>query len=241
MNEAGQVVGYSANASGDNRVFLLDGIMIDLGTVGGCLSVASAINCAGQVAGWARTSSGVYHAFMWDGTMHDLGTLGGIFSWAYDINDAGQVVGEAYTSSGDQHAFVWDGAMHDLGTLGGRRSWAYAVNKVGEIVGYAYTAAGAKRATLWRPPLTPIQRLEQCAASVADLESQGILNKGQTNSLVTKIDGAIVMLEAEKTRPAVNKLGAFQNEARAYVNGRKLTPEQGEELIFCVQGVIDAL
>jgi hypothetical protein len=76
---------------------------------------------------------------------------------------------------------------------------------------------------------------------VADLESQGILNKGQTNSLVTKIDGAIAMLEAEKTRPALNKLGAFQNEARAFVNGRKLTPEQGEELISCVQGVIDAL
>ena len=58
INEAGQVVGYSATASGDTRAFLWDGTMYDLGTLGGDRSMAYRVNAVGQVAGQAATASG---------------------------------------------------------------------------------------------------------------------------------------------------------------------------------------
>ena len=54
--------------------------LIDLGTLGGDLSVATSINAHGQVVGHAQTATGELHAFRWDPdtrAMRDLGTLGG--------------------------------------------------------------------------------------------------------------------------------------------------------------------
>ena len=85
--------------------------MIDLGTLGGTYSDASAINDRGQVTGYANTAGGYSHAFRWtaSGSMQDRGTLGGTDSSASAINDCGQVTGTANTADGDgdSHAFVW--------------------------------------------------------------------------------------------------------------------------------------
>jgi hypothetical protein len=58
---------------------------------------------------------------------------------------------------------------------------------------------------------------------------------------VNKINLATAMLNGGKNTPTLNMLAAFQNEANAYVNGGYLTQEQGDELVACVQGVVDAL
>lgn len=81
--------------------------VVDLGTLGGTSSRASAVSY-GQVVGYADTSDGASHAFSWTqaGGMLDLGTLGGTTSEATAISN-GQVVGYATTSGGASHAFIW--------------------------------------------------------------------------------------------------------------------------------------
>src|SRR2546427_12260899 len=70
-------------------------IPIDLGTLGGVFSSASAINANGQVVGGSQTADGTYHAFSWTaaGGMVDLGTLSGSSSDAIAIYGSGRGVG----------------------------------------------------------------------------------------------------------------------------------------------------
>src|SRR5205823_6238298 len=94
----------------------------DLGTLGGPLSWAYAINTSGQVAGLSNTGSfPSTAAFLYsNGIMSNLGSLGGYASYAYAINAPGDVVGASYIA-GDtfRHGFIYrNGAMVDLGIPG---------------------------------------------------------------------------------------------------------------------------
>src|SRR5438093_9950984 len=112
---------------------------LDLGTLGGNTSVATALNAAGHVAGGSTTATGEEHAFFWDGTtMRDLGTLGGNSSVAVALNAAGQVAGGSTTASGDQHAFFWDDRkILDHGTMGGDLSIGGDINSTDQVAGRA--------------------------------------------------------------------------------------------------------
>jgi probable HAF family extracellular repeat protein len=135
--------------------------MIDLGTLGGVESGATAISSDGKVVGYSQDVNGDYRAFLWTpdqpngttGTMIDLGSLGGKEVWASDVNAAGQVVGgSTLAGEAEGHAFVWTQAtgMVDLGTLGGSYSFAIGINDAGVIVGEAQLGSG-KRPFVWTP------------------------------------------------------------------------------------------
>jgi probable HAF family extracellular repeat protein len=139
-----------------------DGSITDLGTLGGNVSSANAVNNRGQVAGEAlNTIPDLYtsninnffilgatqvHAFRWTKShgMQDLGTLGGTDSAAFYINERGQIAGWSFTDTTvnsttgipTQDPFLWEnGKMLDLGTLGGTFGVANALNNRGEVVG----------------------------------------------------------------------------------------------------------
>jgi probable HAF family extracellular repeat protein len=148
VNSKGEVVGMFTNTTPDpNSIFGLgyqtraflwqDGVMQDLGTLGGSDAAAFLINERGQVVGWSYLSSvpniGCWGgfptiniatgSFLWDkeNGMRNLGSLGGMCTTALAINNRGQIVGiSSFKGEKAWHAFIWDGSIHDLGgSLGG--------------------------------------------------------------------------------------------------------------------------
>jgi probable HAF family extracellular repeat protein len=114
INNFGYIVGSAGTIDRGTHavVWVNDGqVAIDLGTLGGRESGASAINDRFEIVGVSETASGTRHATYWNFVSPpvDLGTLGGEFSGAGDINAKGQIVGDSLTADGARHAALWEG------------------------------------------------------------------------------------------------------------------------------------
>ena len=147
INKAGTIVGTNVSS---HAATYFNGVITDLGTLGGQSSVATAINDVGVVVGDSEVAGTTpVHAFVSvNGVMTDLGTLGGANSHATAINHAGVIVGYSdIAGNSAHHAFKYaNGIMTDLGTLGGPNSTARGINDSNTIVGAADLTDGSSRA-----------------------------------------------------------------------------------------------
>lgn len=83
--------------------------------------------------------------------------------------------------------------------------------------------------------LTPAQAIPNIITTIGGLEAAGVLNHGQANSLVVKLNHAIDSLNSKPDKPtACNQLQAFVNE----VNARHLTAAQTDSLLGGPLGVL---
>jgi len=162
----GQIVGASYTSFNPNPVtlrptidpfFWKDGVMTDLGTLGGTTGNAQCGNSRGQIIGNSDLSGDlVSHAFLWQGgAMSDLGTLGGDSSTALWLNERGDVAGFADLPglAGGQahHPALWKhGKIRDLGTVAGDScGQAKSVNARGQVVGGTSDCSNFLHAFLW--------------------------------------------------------------------------------------------
>ena len=82
--------------------------MVDLGTLGGRLSIASDINELGHVAGINQTHSGDIHAFLWTPEQGMISLPGAVFNTlAVAINERDQLVGTLEVAPRVIHARLW--------------------------------------------------------------------------------------------------------------------------------------
>jgi len=191
INNRGQIVGESSMSGGDcnpypftrcERAFLWEhGVMKDLGTLGGPISAAHAINERGDIAGMSYTAFGEVHAVLWrHGALIDLGALPGeLEAWAVAINNSGQVVGisEGLTT----RAFIWShGVMRIVGSTDGSFSEAIDINDRGQVLG-AGDVAGTRPPVIWYGPTTTVLGIEDAYSGRAT----GINNRGQAVGTLT--------------------------------------------------------
>ncbi len=134
LNDNDEVVGGAITAEGKTHAFMWtlnangEGVVRDLGTLGGQHSFALAINEAGQIVGWSSTGEyyteeGLYlpviHGFLWEnGKMYDLGAHNNFynypftpsypFSVAVDINEFGELTGNSMTINAHSRGFYSD-------------------------------------------------------------------------------------------------------------------------------------
>ncbi len=73
---------------------------------------------------------------------------------------------------------------------------------------------------------------------VVTLTAAGILNRGQSNSLLSKLDATFRKMEDRELIPAVDLSRAFANEVNALIQAGILTAEQAELLLAGAYGII---
>jgi outer membrane lipase/esterase len=74
---------------------------------------------------------------------------------------------------------------------------------------------------------------------VLHLTGEGMLEGGNSNALLVKLDGAYRKLEDRQPRPAANKIRAFANQVEAFVQTGKLSLGQAELLLVGAYGIVD--
>jgi len=89
--------------------------------------------------------------------------------------------------------------------------------------------------------ITISAQIEDLIGDVEALRDAGILNDGQANSLIAKLEAALKKLEQGNTIPAVNILNAFINQVNDFVYEGVLPPEVGQALIDAANDLISQI
>jgi probable HAF family extracellular repeat protein len=156
LNASGEVSGtadltVNTNSFVSNAFIYQDGVLTDLGTLGG-YSLGYGLNDEGTVVGSGFFAGNTKSDAILSGSPYppppqDLGTLGGSFGEADFINDNGQIAGNANTSGdhGVQAFYSLNGTSLVPLTLGGASSTSYGINSSGQVIGRSSLPTGNKQ------------------------------------------------------------------------------------------------
>ena len=69
----------------------------------------------------------------------------------------------------------------------------------------------------------------------------GVLNRGQGNALIAKLEAAVRRLDKGNVKTATNQLRAFIKQVNGLIKARVLTPAKGQPLIDAANAIINQL
>jgi len=149
LNSDNWIFGAFPNNTHSHAFVWIDGLLFDLGTLGGPDSMAIFNNDRGQVVGISYLDDvpvpalGGFPAiatFFWQGgEMKNIGGLGGHWTRPAALNAGGEIVGTSLLE-GDQvtRSYIWRrGSMKDMGDLGGKNVYVHTINDQGIAAGYS--------------------------------------------------------------------------------------------------------
>lgn len=89
--------------------------------------------------------------------------------------------------------------------------------------------------------LTAQERTALLVDQINRLVATGVLNRGQGNALVAKLQAVIDQLTLGNVSTAINQLQAFINQVNAYVNAAVLSLSEAQPLLNTAQAIINTL
>ncbi|MBN8587765.1 MAG: tandem-95 repeat protein [Rhodothermia bacterium] len=150
INDAGEIVGVTKNASGQDRAFFWNNN--GLITIGNTVGQALGLSETGIITGYMRSPAGTDEAFLWRAAeplapVQFLGHLGGGFSIGNAVSNSGKVIGASFDNNNRMQAFSFAGKMENLHTFGEKpQSEAFDINLAGVVTGLIYDGTGAAQA-----------------------------------------------------------------------------------------------
>jgi probable HAF family extracellular repeat protein len=165
INNSDVIVGRNILSSGyEKTIYIKNGTVKELTTLGGDGGTARGINNKGQIVGYVD-SDGVLNetivntAILWEkdasGTykLTNLGTFGAEQATVRDINDAGSIIGSTSSGTGTTATstpfILRDGEFTAIGSLGGKTGSTNGINQFGDVVGASQIASGTNHAYTW--------------------------------------------------------------------------------------------
>ena len=146
INDKGVVAGGANVAWGVTHAYTWkDGVMTDLGTLGGNISVATDINSHGVVVGQSSDAANVMRAFVYEnGSMRPVCGITAA-SDAQAINDRGAIVGVMGLTSYlcDNGVLTILNDIPEVQAAGWRQMFAFDINDRGWIVGWGFKTGGS--------------------------------------------------------------------------------------------------
>jgi probable HAF family extracellular repeat protein len=224
-------------------VINVDGLKIDLGTLGGRDSWIwwGGINEQGEAVGLAETAAPdpdgedfcgfgtnlTCRPFIWqNGVKRALPTLGGNNGLATAINDRGQIAGKAQTTVTDSGCppyqiappVLWEkGRVQQLPTVArDPDGWAEGINDRGQIVGGTGTCSQNNHAVLWENG--SVVELPNLGNTSLGNEAFAINNRGEIAGTVSSSDGT-TFYAALWHNGILKNLGTFPGDLAAIATG----------------------